>query len=160
MVFADPHRHIGGVWTAAVVAEWLARYKSRSGVERTGWRECFMDPSLQAYVFEAALSRDGEEMVKHRAANAQAADMLSRVHRLQLRLLIVEPLECPDRDQLPSAADTEEGDGRVEQAIDFERVRILWRAVQTPEIQMMLDELTNIIEPRIGDHHVELIHRH
>ncbi len=119
-----------------------------------------MDPSLQAYVFEAALSRDGEEMVKHRAANAQAADLLSRVHRLQLRLLIVEPLECPDRDQLPSAADTEEGDGRVEQAIDFERVRILWRAVQTPEIQMMLDELTNIIEPRIGDHHVELIHRH
>lgn len=65
-------------------------------------------PGLQAYVFEAALSGDGEEMVEHRAANAQAADMLSGMHRLQLRVLIIEPLERADRGQLPAAADTEE----------------------------------------------------
>jgi hypothetical protein len=98
-------------------------------------------------VFEAALAGDSEEIVKHRAANAPAADMLSRVHCLQLRVLIIKPLERADRDQLPAAADTEEGDGGVEQAIDPERVRILWRAVQTPELQMMLDELSHVIEP-------------
>jgi hypothetical protein len=118
-----------------------------------------MDPSLQAHVFETALSGDGEEMVKHRAANAQAADMLSRVHRLQLRMLIIEPLERADRDQLLAAADTEEGDGGVEQAIDLERVCILWRAVQTPERQMMLDELSHVIERWIGDRDVEHIHQ-
>jgi hypothetical protein len=119
-----------------------------------------MDPSLQAHVFEAALSDDSEEMVKHRAANAQATDMLSRMHRLQLRVLIVKPLERADRDWIPAAADTEEGDGGVEQAIDLERVRILWRAVRAPELQMMLDELSYVIEPWISDRDVELIHRH
>jgi hypothetical protein len=119
-----------------------------------------MDPSLQAHVFEAALAGDSEEMVKHRAANAQAADMPSRVHRLQLRVVIVKPLERPNCDQLPPAADTEEGDRGVEQAIDLERVRILWRAVRTPELQMMLDELSYVIEPWISHYDVELIHRH
>jgi hypothetical protein len=55
-----------------------------------------MDPSLQAHVFEAALSGDSEEMVKHRAASAQATDMLSRMHRLQLRVPIIEPLDPAD----------------------------------------------------------------
>jgi hypothetical protein len=144
----------------AIVAEWLARCESRACVERASWRKCFHGASLQAYVFEAPLAGDGEEMVKHRAANAQATDMLSGMHRLQLRVLIVKPLECADRDQLSAAADTEEGDGGIEQAIDLERVRILWRAVRTPELQMMLDELSYVIEPWISDRNVELIHRH
>ncbi len=118
-----------------------------------------MDPSLQAYVFEAVLAGDSEEMVKHRAANAEAADVLSRVHCLQLCVLIVKPLERADRDQLLAAADTEESDRRVEQAVDVERVRILWRAVQTPELQMMFDELSHVIECWIGDRDVEHIHR-
>lgn len=111
-------------------------------------------------MFEAPLADDSEEIVKHRAANAQATDMLSRMHRLQLRVLIIKPLERADRDQLPAAADTEEGDGGIEQAIDLERVRILWRAVQTPELQMMLDELSHLIDPWISDRDVELIHQH
>lgn len=110
-----------------------------------------MDPSLKAHAFEAALAGDSKEIIKHRATNAQAADMLSRMHRLQLRVLIVKPLECADRDQLPTAADTEEGDRGIEQAIDLERVRILRRAVQTPELQMMLDELSHVIDPWISD---------
>jgi hypothetical protein len=110
-------------------------------------------------MFEAPLLGDSEEMVKHRAANAQATDMLSGVHRLQLRVLIIEPLERADSDQLLAAADTEEGDGRIEQAIYLERVGILWRAVQTPELQMMLDELPHVIEPWISNRDVELIHR-
>ena len=81
----------------AVIAEWLARCESRAGVERTGWRECFMDPGLQAYAFEAALSGDGEEMVEHCAAYTQAADILGGMHCLQLRVLIIEPLEGADR---------------------------------------------------------------
>ena len=119
-----------------------------------------MDPVFQAHVFEAALTGDSEEIVKHRQANAKATDMLSRMHRLQLRVLIIKPLERADRDQLPAAADTEEGDGGIEQAIDLERVRILWRAVQTPELQMMLDELSHLIDPWISDRDVELIHQH
>lgn len=98
-VLANSHRHVGGVWAWAIVAEWFARCESRAGVERVDWCECFMDPSLQAYVFEAALSGDSEEVVKHRAANAQAADMPSGVHGLQLRVPIIEPLERADRDQ-------------------------------------------------------------
>lgn len=143
-----------------IVAEWLARCKSRAHVERASWRECFHGPSLKAHAFEAALASDSEEIVKHRAANAQAADMLSRMHRLQLRVLIVKPLECADRDQLPTAADTEQGDRGIKQGIDLERVRILWRAVQTPEPQMMLDELAHVIDPWISDHDIELIHQH
>jgi integrase len=111
-------------------------------------------------VFEAPLAGDSEEIVEHRAANAQATDVLSRMHRLQLHVLIIKPLERADRDQLPAAADTEEGDGGIEQAIDLERVRILWRAVQTPELQMMLDELSHVIDPWISDRDVELIHQH
>lgn len=111
-------------------------------------------------MFEAALAGDGEEIVEHRAANAQATDMLSRMHRLQLSVLIIEPLERADRYQLPAAADTEESDGGIKQAIHLERVRILWRAVQTPELQMMLDELSHVIEPLISDRDVELIHQH
>ena len=99
-------------------------------------------------------------MVKHRAANAQAADMLSRVHRLQLRVPIVKPLERADRYQLPTAADAEQSDRGIEQAIDLERVRILWRAVQAPELQMMLDELSHVVHPWIGDRDIELIHQH
>jgi hypothetical protein len=75
-------------------------------------------------------------------------------------VLIIKPLERADRDQLTAATDTEEGDGGIEQAIDLERVRILWRAVRTPELQMMLDELSYVIEPWISDRDVELIHRH
>jgi hypothetical protein len=98
-------------------------------------------------------------MVKHRAANAPAADMLSRMHRLQLRVPIVKPLERADRDQLPTATDTEQGDRGIKQGIDLERVRILWRAVQTPELQMMLDELPHVIDPWISDRDIELIHQ-
>ena len=141
-----------------IVAEWLARRKSRAHVERASWRECFHDPSLQAHAFKAALASDREEMVKHRSTNAQATDMLDRVHRLQLRVPIVKPLERANRDQLPHAAtDTEQGDRGIEQVIDLERVRILWRAVQTPELQMMLDELSHVIDPWISDHDVKLI---
>jgi hypothetical protein len=32
--------------------------------------------------------------------------------------------------------------------------------VRTPELQMMLDELSYVIEPWISDRDVELIHRH
>ena len=110
-------------------------------------------------MFKAALAGDREEMVKHRSTNAQATDMLDRVHRLQLRVPIVKPLERADRDQLPAATDTEQGDGGIEQVIDLERVRILWRAVQTPELQMMLDELSHVIDPWISDHDVKLIHQ-
>jgi hypothetical protein len=117
-----------------------------------------MDPSLQAHAFEAALSGDSQEVVKHCAADAQATDMLGRVHCLQLRVLIVKPLERADCDQLPVTADAEEGDGRIEQAVDPERVRILWWAVQTPEVQVMLDELSHIIDPWIGDD-LELNHQ-
>lgn len=84
-----------------------------------------MDPSLQAHAFEAALAGDSEEIVKHRTTDAQTADMLGRMHRLQLGVLIIKPLERADRDQLPAAADTEEGDGGIEKAIDLERVRIM-----------------------------------
>lgn len=126
---ANPHRHVGGVWTLAIVAEWLTRCKSRAHVERASWRKCFMDPSLKAHAFKAALAGDSEEIVKHRAGDTQAAGMLSRVHRLQLGVLIVEPLKRADRGQLPAAAETEKGDGGIEQVIDLERVRILWRAV-------------------------------
>ena len=122
---ADPHRHVGAVWALAIVAEWLARRKSRARVERASWCKCFLDPCLKAHAFEAALAGDSEEMVKHRAADAPAADMLSRMHRLQLRVLIIKSLERTDRDQLPATADTEEGDRGIEQTIDFERVRIL-----------------------------------
>ncbi len=118
-----------------------------------------MDPSLEAHVSEATLAGDSEEMVKHRAADALAAEMLGRMHRLQLGVLIVKPLERADRDQLPAAADTEEGDGGIEQVIDLERVRTVWRTVQTPELQMMLDELSHVIDPWISDRDVELIHQ-
>jgi hypothetical protein len=68
-------------------------------------------------------------MVKHRSADALAADMIGCVHRLQLGVLIIEPLERADRDQLSAAADAEEGEGGIEQVIDLERVRVLQRAV-------------------------------
>lgn len=84
--------------------------------------------------------------------------MLGCVHRLQLRVPVVKPLERADRDQLPAAADAEQGDGGVEQAVDLERVRILWRTVQAPELQMTLDECSHVIEPWIGDHDVEFVH--
>ena len=122
---ADPHRHVGAVWALAIVAEWLARRESRARVERASRRECFHGSGLQAHAFEAALAGDSEEIVKHRAADALAADMLSRVHRLQLRVLIIKSLERTDRDQLPATSDTKEGDRGIEQTIDFERVRIL-----------------------------------
>lgn len=157
---ANAHCHVGGVWTLAIVAEWLARCKSRVHVERAGRHKRFVIPSLQAHMFEAPLLGNGEEMVKHRAANAHAADMLRRMHRLQLRVLIAMLLERADRDQLPATADTEEGDGGIKQVINLERVHILWRAVQTPKLQMMLDELPHVIESWIGNRDVELIHRH
>ncbi|HEX3519359.1 MAG TPA: hypothetical protein VHT29_10025 [Solirubrobacteraceae bacterium] len=101
---------------------------------------------------------DGEEVVKHRAANAHAADTLSRVHRLQLRAPIVKPLERTDCDQITAATDAEKSDCRVEQATDLECVRVLRWAVQTPERQMMLNKLSHVIEPWIGNRDVELIH--
>jgi hypothetical protein len=156
---ANAHRHVGGIRTRVIVTEWLARRESRAHVERASWRKCFHDPSLQAHTFKAALAGDSEEMVKHRSTDAQATDMLGCVHRLQLRVPIVKPLERADRDQLPAAADTEEGDGGIEQTIDLEGVRILWRAVQTPELQMMLDELSHVIDPWISDDDVKLIHQ-
>ena len=55
------------------------------------------------------------------------------------------------------AADAEEADRRIEQAIDRDCMHALGRVVRPPEVQMTLNELAQIIGPWIGERYRKLV---
>ncbi len=67
----------------------------------------------------SALAGDSDQMIEDRSADAATTQTLCGVHRLQLRMAVIQLLERPDPEEVAVASEAEEGDGRVEEALDF-----------------------------------------
>lgn len=80
------------------------------------------------------------------------------MHRLDFRVLIVEPLQRPDSEQLAVGPGTVEGDGGVQQALDSERMDVLRRSVFVGEREVALKKLADVIRPWVIDRDLNIRH--
>src|ERR671937_1023374 len=124
-VRAERERHVGAVRAPVVVREWPAGLESGARVKGARGREGRAGAGLQADPSIATLSRHADQVLHKRPPDALAAGGLGGVHRLDLGVVVIEPLEGGDAEHLSVEAVAEEGDGRVEQRFDVEGIDIL-----------------------------------
>jgi hypothetical protein len=80
------------------------------------------------------------------------------VHRLQLAVARVKPLQRADSEELSAPAETEERDRRIQQAIDVKRMDVLGRAVRTGENEVSLQQCANVPGSRVISQDLALKH--
>jgi hypothetical protein len=90
-------------------------------------------------------------VVDHRATDPAPAGRLRGVHRFDLRVLDIEPLERPDRQQFPADAEAEERDRGIEELSDLERVVVLGRALRARVGEVTAQQRPHIVGAGVVD---------
>jgi hypothetical protein len=78
----------------------------------------------------------GQDVFDHCVTHSLASGFLFRMHRLQLGVKFIQPLERSDPDQDPVSAGAEEGDVRVQELLDAEGEGVLSRGDRSRERQV------------------------
>jgi hypothetical protein len=90
-------------------------------------------------------------MIDYRPSHSVAAGGLAGVHRLQVRVGLVQPLQRSDPEEHTIPAGTEERDGRVHQVVDLHGVYVIgWRDL-SGERQMPVQESSDVVNSRVVD---------
>jgi hypothetical protein len=97
-------------------------------------------------------------MIDHRAGDPAASHRLGGVHGLQLRVVPVKLLQCPDAEELTVVAEAEERDGRIEETINVKCMDVLGRAVRIGECEVALEQFVNIVGSRVVNRDLALRH--
>jgi len=98
-------------------------------------------------------------VVDHCSTDASAPRRVGGVHRLQLRVSVTELLQGAKTEEFVTSAEGEERNGRVEQAVDVQRVAILGRAVLIREGQVARQQRSHVVGSWITDGDLALSHR-
>src|SRR2546423_3545639 len=88
-------------------------------------------------------------MVDDRASDSAPPRRLRGMHRLQLGVIAIELLDRTDTEQLAVHAKAEERDRGVDEPVEVECMNILRRRDSSSEREMLLEERTHVIAPRI-----------
>ena len=90
-------------------------------------------------------------MIDHRPSDPLAAGGLAGVHRLQLRVRLVQPLQRSDPEEHTIPAGTEERHGRVHQVVDLHGVYVIgWRDL-AGERQVPFQESSDVVNSGVVD---------
>jgi hypothetical protein len=90
-------------------------------------------------------------MVDHRPTDALPPGSLDGVHRFQLTVSLVELFQRADGQQVMIAPSAEDGHGRPQKIIGFERMHVFRRGVFVSEGKMSLQQRPHIVRTRIVD---------
>lgn len=104
---------------------------------------------FEAHPLVPALCSQRQEVIKDRSPDASAPGLDCGVHRLQFCVVVVQMLQRSHAKEKAVRPETEEGDGRIEQALDVQRVHILGRTVLVGEPQVGCQQLAHITQARI-----------
>ncbi len=93
-----------------VVTERFAFDEASLLVQRPGRSKGLHRPRLEADALVARAGREGQDVSNHRSPHPLAPGRLARVHRFELGVRAVQPLEGAHADEPPFTARGEEGD--------------------------------------------------
>jgi hypothetical protein len=90
-------------------------------------------------------------MIDHRATDPAPAGGLGGVHRFDLRVADIEPLERPDGQQFPAYPEAEKRDRGIEELSDLERVVVLGRALRARVGEVAAQQRPHIVGAGVVD---------
>jgi hypothetical protein len=95
-------------------------------------------------------------VVEHHPADPLPTDRFGGVHRLQLRVRLVELVQRTDRDEDARAAGAEERDPRAREPVDVERVDVVRRGHLMSEREVSSEQRDDVVRAGVvdGDRHV------
>lgn len=137
-------RHEEVVLAELVVGERIAQDETNAEVQRPRRSESVRRAGLQAYPAETLGASDTEQMGEHRPSDPATPGGLGGVHRLDFRVVRVEPFDRTDAEQASAGTEAEHGDRRIKQPAHVQRETTLRRTLPPGEQQVPFQQCLDI----------------